>query len=135
MLFEGFKRYASQKYNICKKNWVKKSPNYILNFKHKWQQVLSAYKCKSLFAFQGLGTLAISERVCIDIQLERFNVNFFEKRTNAIKPTPVHSLAIWIQSMDFYKCFNVVFKLFSNICVKNRSFPSWNVYDKISVSH
>ena len=89
MLLGGFKLYASKKIHICKK----KTPN-ILNFKHKWQQVLSAYKCKSLFAFQGLGTLAISERVCIDIQLERFNVNFFEKRTNAIKPSPAPSLAI-----------------------------------------
>ena len=60
---------------------------------------IQVQRVQSLFAFQGLGTLAISERVCIDIQLERFNVNFFEKRTNAIKPTPAPSIAIC------YKCF------------------------------
>ena len=59
---------------------------------------IQVQRVQSLFAFQGLGTLAISERVCIDIQLERFNVNFFEKRTNAIKPTPPLHLALPYES-------------------------------------
>jgi len=52
ILLGGFKLYASKKIHICKK-----TPN-ILNFKHKWQQVLSAYKCKEFnlyLHFKGWG--------------------------------------------------------------------------------